>query len=724
MYRALIKTLINIGISLTIIAVVTVSIAGYTYWLVKPSLPNSTFLKDYHAPELTRIYDRHFNLIHEIAQANRINLSIEHIPENIIAAFLVAEDKNFFYHPGFDLFRIFRALFHNLTRNQPGQNLIGASTITQQVAKNFLVGNEKNFLRKIREAFATLILEKQLSKERILELYLNQIYLGNGAYGIQAAALKYFKKSIEELTIAEACLLAALPKAPTQLSSSKNLQKLENRRNIIIHALLEQGFISFDEASDSIIEPIKFSLDKHPLTHYEYYTTTLHEELKNELPTLDITSGLEIFSYMDANIQKSAQKSLRDGLLKYDLAHKVFYKPITHIEEPYSFEKLTTIAIPDCPPHYQKAVIQVAQGKLLALLENKNLIPLDTTGWTFNNPLEQGDVILVEVNKDKAYPRQIPEVNGAIVVMEARTGQVLALVGGWSYASTPFNCASQASRQPGSSFKPFVYLAALEQGIDPNDIIKDESITIPLNNGKEIYRPKNVDKKFHGFVTVRNSFAYSHNLAAIHLGLNTGLEHIQDIAELFSVYNHLSQHPSVILGSKETTLLKLTTAYAMLFNGGYYLKPKFYKAYTQRKNLSLQRNIDLCCLETQKEISAIPISTITDRQRIASPTAIFGLLEMLRAAITHGTGKSLLPLEHRFGIIIRGKTGTTNDNRDAWFVGSLSIPGTIYQDDNPLVVGVFVGFLKPKSLGKGNGGATVALPIFGNFIKNIVSDIL
>lgn len=724
MYKALARTLLNISITLAILTIIISIIAGYTYWHIRPSLPNSDFLKNYHPPELTRIYDRHFTLIQEFPSTNRINLRIKDIPEKIIAAFLVAEDKNFFYHPGLDPIRIFRALLQNFARNQSPQNLVGASTITQQVAKNFLVGNERSFLRKIREAFATLILEQQLSKERILELYLNQIYLGNGTYGIQAAALKYFKKSVEGLTIAEASLLAALPKAPAQLSSSKNAQKLESRRNAIIQSLLEQGYISFEEAATATTEQLNFSEAENLATHYEYYTTVLQEALEKEFPTLHMADGLEIFSYMDVNFQNAAEKALRDGLLKYDLTHKNFHTPITHIDEPYSSEKLNNIAVPDCPSHYQKAIVKVDQTKIFAQLESQRLLPLDITGWTFEKPLISGDVVLVEVNNEKAYIRQIPEISGAIVVMEARTGQVLAIVGGWSYVTNPFNCATQALRQPGSSFKPFVYLAALEQGTGPNDIIKDESITMFLNNGREVYKPKNVDKKFHGFVTVKNSLAYSHNLAAIQLGLNTGLDHIQDIAELFEIYTCMSQHPSVILGSKETTLLRLTTAYAMIFNGGYYLKPKFYKAFAQRKTSSLHKNIDSCCFEAQHEFTTIPISTITNHQQLTSPAAIFGLLEMLRAAITHGTGKSLLPLERKFGVTIRGKTGTTNNNRDAWFIGSISVPGTVYQDDNPLVVGVFVGFPKPKSLGNGNGGAVVALPIFGNFIKNLISDIL
>ncbi len=685
---------------------------------MKPGLPNSDFLNDYRAPELTHVYDQHFRPIHEFAPVNRLNLKIEDIPKKVIAAFLVAEDKNFYYHPGIDPMRVARAVFQNFSQKKSQRNLVGASTITQQVAKNFLVGNEKSFLRKFREAFATISIERQLSKDRILELYLNQIYLGNGAYGLQAAALIYFKKSVEELEVAEACLLAALPKAPAQLS--KNTQKLKVRRDAIIQALSEQGYISTEEALSATKQSIEFRQEENPSSDYGYYITPLREALAEEMPQLNITSGLEIFSCMDARFQQAAQKALREGLLKHDLTQKIFYKPIARLGDKYSIEDLNKISVLDCPENYQKSIVDFNNEKPFIQLQNKQTLLLDITGWSLETPLTKGDVILVEVKNGKAHIRQIPEVSGAVVVMEARTGQVLALVGGWSHIMSPFNCATQ----PGSSFKPFVYLAALEQGMSPSDIINDESITMLLNNGKEVYKPKNIDKKTHGFVTVKNSLAYSHNLSSIQLGLDTGIEHIQDIAELFEVYNNASKHPSMILGSKETTLLKLTNAYAMIFNGGYHLKPKFYNAYAQRKVSSINKNSTYCCFEKQQSLMGVPVSTIASYQRLASPSAIFGLLEMLRAVITHGTGKSLLPIERAFGVTIRGKTGTTNSNHDAWFIGSVSIPRTIYQDNNPLVIGVFVGFLKPKNLGDGKGGATVALPIFGNFIKNIVSDTL
>ncbi len=722
MYNAFVRIFLKLGIFLILTGLIVTGTIGYIYWHLKPGLPNSDFLNDYQAPELTRVYDRHFRLFHEFTPAHRLNLKIENIPEKVIAAFLVAEDKNFYYHPGIDPLRILRALFQNLIHKKSQQNLLGASTITQQVAKNFLVGNEKSFLRKFREAFATISIERQLSKDRILELYLNQIYLGNGSYGLQAASLNYFKKSVEELTISEASLLAALPKAPAQLS--KNAQKLKTRRDAIIQALSEQGYISTEEALSSAKQTIEFRHEENSTISYGYYTTSLREALAKEMPQLNITSGLEIFSCMDIRFQQAAQKALRDGLLQYDLTQKIFYKPIANLGDKYSIEDLNKILVSDCPEKYQKSIVDFKNKKPFIQLQNKQTLLLDATGWSFETPLTKGDVILVEVKNEKAHIRQIPEVNGAIVVMEARTGQVLALVGGWSHITNPFNCAIQATRQPGSSFKPFVYLAALEHGINPNDIINDESITMLLNNGKEVYKPKNIDKKTHGFVTVKNSLAYSHNLSSIQLGLDTGIEHIQDIAELFEVYSNASKHPSMILGSKETTLLKLTNAYAMIFNGGHHLKPKFYNAYAQRNISLINKNVASCCLEKHHALMVVPVSTITSHQRLASASAIFGLLEMLRAVITHGTGKSLLPLEHAYGVKIRGKTGTTNSNHDAWFIGSVSIPGTIYQDDNPLVIGVFVGFLKPKNLGEGKGGATVALPIFGNFIKNIVSDTL
>ncbi len=728
MFKKLARVFFNFALCLIAIGVILVSSISYIYWHVKPTLPSADFLNEYQAPELTHVYDRHFQLIQEFAPVHRINIKFSDIPEKIIAAFLVAEDKNFYYHPGIDPLRIIRALFQNVTLKKSPQNLVGASTITQQVAKNFLVGNEKSMLRKFREAFATISIERKLSKDHILELYLNQIYLGNGAYGIQSAALKYFNKSVENLSIAQACLLAALPKAPGSLSVSKNIQKLTNRRNAIIQALLEQGYINKTEADNALSEPIEIKENETIFENYNYYLLPLKDAFHEQEPQLNLTAGLEIFSCMDAKFQQVAQATLRERLLKYDLKQKIFIQPLGQIEQSLDIDSkvaaLKQIIVPDCPKNYQKAVVSFKEEKITVILENAKEFPLDCTGWSFENKLVAGDVILVEIKGRVAHIRQIPEISGAIVVMEAKTGHVLAMVGGWSSTANQFNCATQAIRQPGSCFKPFVYLAALENGYSTNDIIDDEPITLILNNGKEIYKPKNIDGKTHGAVSVKEALAKSYNLASLNLAMKTGFEHVQDIADLFGIYNKTPKHPAMILGASETTLLKLTTAYAMIYNGGYHIKPQFFTAYTQRKPSCVNKNTTICEIECQKNFSSIPLTTLKDNQQLASPQAIFGMLEMLRAVITHGTGRSLQPLEKKLGVTFSGKTGTTNNNMDAWFIGSVSIPGTIYQDNNPLVIGVFVGFLKPKNLGKGNGGAAIAMPIYSNFIKNVLSGTL
>lgn len=722
MLKKLARALFNLTVVLAVVGSITTGVIGYVYWHIKVTLPNDDFLNEYRAPELTRIYDRHFQLLQEWTPVNRINIKFTDIPEKVIAAFLVAEDKNFYNHSGIDPLRIIRAAFQNLAHKKSTKNLIGASTITQQVAKNFLVGNEKSMLRKLREVFATISIENKLSKDHILELYLNQIYLGNGAYGVQSAALKYFGKSVEQLSIAQASLLASLPKAPASLSTHKNIEKLTSRRNAIIQALHEQGYISESEASKATNEQIEIRADETVYSSYNYYLLPLKDAILEEQPNFNISAGLEIFSCMDAKFQQAAQNALREGLLQYTLKRKVFSKVIASLGSNYKASELKKINVPECPQNYQKAIVDFTEKKPIVILENETSIPFDSTGWSFENKLATGDVILVEVKNKVAHLRQIPEISGGVVIIEARTGQVLAMVGGWSSTSSQFNCATQAFRQPGSCFKPFVYLSALEHGTSPNDIIEDEPIVMRLNNGKEIYRPKNINGKFHGSVSVKNSLAHSYNLASINLALNTGLEHIRDIADLFGIYNQTPKHPSIILGSCETTLLKLTTAYAMIFNGGYHIKPRFFNAYTQRKTSHVNKNTSRCDIECQKSLGAVPLTTLEDSQRVATPQAIFGMLEMLRAVITEGTGRSLLPLEKKLGVTLRGKTGTTNNNMDAWFVGCVSIPGTIYQDDNPLVIGVFVGYLKPKDLG--NGGAAIAMPIYSNFIKNILSDSL
>ena len=577
-------------------------------------------------------------------------------------------------------------------------------------------------LRKFREVFATISIENKLSKDHILELYLNQIYLGNGAYGVQSAALRYFDKSAEQLSIAQASLLASLPKAPGSLNTPKNIKKLTARRNTIIQALHEQGYISESEAKKATNEKIAIRAEEITSQNYNYYLLPLKDAVLEQQPNFNLTAGLEIFSCMDAKFQQAAQNALREGLLQYALKQKVFSKAITSLGADYKISELKQINIPDCPKNYQKAIVDFTEKKPIVILENEMSLPFDSTDWSFENNLATGDVILVEVKNKVAHLRQIPEISGGIVVMEARTGKVLAMVGGWSSTSNQFNCAIQALRQPGSCFKPFVYLSALEHGTTPNDIIEDEPIVMRLNNGKEIYKPKNINGKFHGSVSVKNSLAHSYNLASINLALHTGLEHIRDIADLFGIYNQTPKHPSVILGACETTLLKLTTAYAMIFNGGYYIKPRFFNAYAQRKISCVNKNTSKCDIECQKSLGAVPLTTLENNQRVATPQAIFGMLEMLRAVITDGTGRSLLPLERKLGVTLRGKTGTTNNNMDAWFIGCVSIPGTIYQDNNPLVIGVFVGFLKPKNLR--NGGAAIAMPIYSNFIKNILSDSL
>lgn len=692
---------------------------------MRPIIPDATFLKDYSAPEISHVYDKHYKLIHEYIPTKRINIPFEKIPKKLIAAFLVAEDKNFYYHQGIDPFRIAKALSQNIWHKNYGKSLIGASTITQQVAKNFVVGSERTVIRKIKEAFVTFNIEYSLSKDRIIELYLNQIYLGNNCFGIQAAALNFFGKSVEELTLDQICLLAALPKAPTHLTESKNTEKLKQRRDSIIKQLLEQAYINEFEAKQVLENEIIFNTQQSNYQNsYGYYLEPLKAQLENELPNTMITTGLEIVSCMDEKCQKASQKALRDGLLNFEEKQKIFTQPLASLGEKYSLEQLKNINTPYMPEHVEKAVAWQKKEKWFVTTEKQQDFILDLQDWKLKTPLKVGDVVLVKIKNKKAYLTQIPKVCGAVVVMEAKTGKVLAITGGWDFTKAPFNCATQALRQPGSSFKPFVYLTALEKGMKSGEIIMDEKMSIKMDNNTT-YTPKNVDGKFHGAVTVKTSLAHSYNIAALNLALKAGMESIKDTAELFGIYHNAQQHLSIVLGAQETTLLKLTAAYAMLFNGGSYLKPKLYSAYTKRnlKN-SDTVNTSNCCVDKLQTANLVKTSILKHSQKIADPKAIFQLLEMLRSVITKGTARKLLPLEHKYGITIHGKTGTSNNNLDAWFVGSVNIPGTIYQADNPLVIGVFVGYLKPTSLGKGNGGTAVALPIFSNFVENFISDSL
>ncbi len=724
-FKTLTNNIRKVFLTLFLFAIFVSVIVCAAYYKIGYSLPNPEFLKEYSSPEISRVYDKHYNLIHEYSPIKRINIPFEKIPQKLISAFLVAEDKNFYHHKGLDPFRIFKAISQNMWHKNSRKNLIGASTITQQVAKNFVVGNEKSIVRKIKEAFVTFKIEYSLSKDRIIELYLNQIYLGNSCFGIQAAALSFFGKSVEQLLLEEICLLAALPKAPTYLTDGKNIERLKKRRDIIINYLLEQGYITKNEAMHALNTDIQFSNTKS--THndsYGYYLTPLKEQLENDLCNATLTQGLEIVSCMDISCQKAAQKALRDGLVNFEEKRGVFYHPIASLGENYSLDQLKNLEIGYISSNAKKAIAHQKKEQWFVTTEDKQTFLLDCKNWHLQTPLKNGDVVLVKIKNKKAYLTQTPKVSGSIVVMEAKTGKVLAIAGGLDFKKTPFNCATQALRQPGSSFKPFAYLTALENGTKAGDIIMDEKMSIKMDNSTT-YIPKNVDGKFHGAVTVKTSLAHSYNIAAINLAIATGIDRVTDTAELFGIYNNAKQHLSIVLGAQETTLLKLTTAYAMIFNGGNYLKPKFYKAYTKRNlNISDTLNAASCSVDQLTAVNLKDVGIIKTSQKIASSKAIFSLLEMLRSVITSGTGRKLLPLERKYGITIHGKTGTSNNNLDAWFVGSVSIPGTVYQADNPLVIGVFVGYLKPESLGKGNGGAAVALPIFSNFLENFISDSL
>lgn len=712
----------RIAITLTLFGIVIVAIVSLAYLKVAPLLPNAAFLKDYACPEISRVYDKHYRLIHEYVSIKRINVPFEKIPKKLIAAFLVAEDKNFYYHNGLDPFRILKAVGQNIWHKKSGQSLIGASTITQQVAKNFVVGSEKSFLRKVKEAFVTFNIEYNLSKDRILELYLNQIYLGGGAYGIQAASINLFGKGIQEISLAQICLLAALPKAPTYFIDHKNIENLKKRRDLIITSLLKQGYINGNDAKQALNSTIDFTQNKSDDFKYGYYLTPLKEQITNEISNTILTQGFEIISCMDINCQNAAQNSLRKGLINFENKIKNFNSAIVSLGKNYSLKQLQQLKLPFTENDMQKAIAYQKNNIWYVVIEKDQHFKLNCAEWNFKTPLKTGDVIHVEIKNKTAYLKQIPKVSGAIVVMEAKTGKVLAVTGGWDSNFFPFNCATQAARQPGSSFKPFVYLAALENGTKPGDILTDEKISIKMGNNN-IYQPKNVDGKYHGAVTVKTSLTHSYNLAALDLALKTGIEPIKDTAELFGIYNKSQQHLSIVLGAQETTLLKLTTAYAMLFNGGHYVIPRFYSACTNRFGKSNQTiNKTNCGIDQISNIAQTGM--MKNSQKIASSQAIFELLGMLRNVVSNGTARKLLPLEHKYGITIHGKTGTSNNNLDAWFVGSVSIPGTIYQGNNPLVIGVFVGYLKPESLGKGNGGSAVALPIFSNFLETLISDIL
>ena len=685
-------------------------------WNFSNNIPDYKFLKNYKPPVSSKVYSGKGDLVADFSKEKRIFVPYSSIPQNVINSFLSAEDKNFFSHPGVDAKGVLRAVVNNIKNIMTSKRLEGASTITQQVAKNFLLTNEVSLNRKIKEAILAFRIERALSKERILELYLNQIYLGSGAYGVAAASLEYFDKSIKELDYVEAALLAALPKAPSKYNPYRDIELAKFRRDLVLKNLLENNFIDKKKYENLKKEDIKLKKKQRVfLEDAQYYIEDVRKKVIEILSYEKVyNQGFNINTPINLELQKFATESLRDGLIAYDqrkgwrgpLKNKAYNKDWYENLKQYELEKSINWEIAIVKNVNKFSVEIETQKKVDGIIEYKDI------SWTkkeLNELLKVGDIIYVKKINDKKFSlKQIPKINGGIVVMDPYTGRVLALSGGFSFKHSEFNRASQALRQPGSAFKPFVYALALEKNYTPSSLVLDAPLVLDQGSDLKLWKPENYGKKFYGLSTLRSGLEKSRNLMTVRIAQNIGIDEITNFSKELGIYDNPEKLISISLGSAETTLLKLTSAYSSFVNGGKLVYPILIDRLQDSEGNTVLNNEKRTCMNcdqisfTSKEFPKIN----NNYKQVFSPQTAYQITSMLEGVVKRGTGKKLKKLN----LNIAGKTGTTNENTDAWFIGFTS----------NFVIGVYVGMDNPEPLGKFETGSKTALPVFRDFIQSAV----
>ena len=685
-------------------------------WSFSNNIPDYKFLKSYQPPVSSKVYSGNGDLVADFSKEKRVFVPYSAIPKNVINAFLSAEDKNFFSHPGIDAKGVLRAIFNNIKNVITSKRLEGASTITQQVAKNFLLTNEVSLNRKLKEAILAFRIERALSKERILELYLNQIYLGSGAYGVAAASLEYFDKSIKELNYAEAALLAALPKAPSKYNPYRNVELAKFRRDLVLKNLLDNDFLNLSEYKAYKKNDIYLKkTEKIFLEDAQYYIEDVRKSIIETLTYEKVyKQGFNINTPINLELQNIATETLREGLISYDqrkgwrgaITNKNYNKNWYQGLEKYELEKSL---------NWELAIIKKI-NQFSAVIENKDniegIIEYKEISWTkkeFNDLFKNGDIIYVKkIDKDKYTLKQLPKINGGIVVMDPYTGRVLALSGGFSFKNSEFNRASQALRQPGSAFKPLVYALAVENNYTPTSLVLDAPLVLDQGSDLKMWKPENYGKKFYGPSTLRVGLEKSRNLMTVRISQKLGIDKVVNFSKQLGIYDNPSELLSISLGSAETTLLKLTSAYCAFVNGGKLVKPVLIDRIQDSQGNTIINNQQRQCLNcneisfTSNEYPEIE----NNFKEVFSTQTAYQVTSLLEGVILRGTGKKLKKLN----LNLAGKTGTTNENTDAWFIGYTS----------NFVVGVYVGMDNPSPLGKFETGSKTALPIFEKFIKKAV----
>ena len=711
---------LNFAAKFLIISIGVVIIFSFsTLWYFSIDLPDYKKLSNYQPPISSRVYSEDRKLIAEYALEKRLFIPYESIPDKVINSFLSAEDKNFFSHPGVDAKGILRAIIKNIKNIAQDKRLEGASTITQQVAKNFLLTNEVSMKRKIKEAILAFRIEKAYTKERILELYLNQIYLGEGTYGIAAASLEYFDKSVKDLNYSEAALLAALPKAPSRYNPYKYPEVAKFRRNLVIQNLAENNFISKKNFKD--LKESKVNLKRRKIeivNEANSYTEEVRRTVKNIYGFEKLYSqGLSISTPLNIKYQTQALKSLRKGIEEYD-RRRGWRGPITNKIKNKNWKNIITQFKLDPTLNWNLVEIVSVNNdniKFKIIDEGKTnineVLLLEDNKWTVRSKKKlkevhkAGDIIFVKKENNKWKIKQYPKVNGGIIVLEPFSGNVLALVGGFNFKKSEFNRVTQAKRQPGSAFKPIVYAAALENGFAPNSIILDAPFVEAQGVGLKNWKPANYGKKFYGPTTLRKGIEYSRNLMTVRIAKILGLKEILKLSKELNIYDDIPELLSVSLGAAETTLIDLTSAYAPFVNGGKKIKAKLISRVQDRRGKTIFQEKSRKCIGCDKFINEeieLPKIESTNKKILSEETA-YQMTSILQGAVERGTAKKLKALK----VPLAGKTGTTNNNYDAWFIGFSS----------NLVVGVYIGYDNPRTLGKNETGSKAALPIFKDFIE-------
>jgi penicillin-binding protein 1A len=748
-----------LGYLFAIFAIVALAGSAAVAWFVSgmaEDLPDYSVLAEYEPAVTTRFHAADGQLIAEYARQRRLYLPIQSVPNRVKQAFLSAEDKNFYSHWGVDFVGIARASVQNLRAYGSGQPLVGASTITQQVAKNFLLTNERSMERKIKEAILSFRIERAFSKDEILELYLNEIFLGLGTYGIAAASLEYFDKSVHELTLAEAAYLAALPKGPNNYHPFRYKDRAIGRRNWVIDRMVENGFVS--AADGEVAKSEGLGVVVHETAPDEFASNYFAEEVRRQLAEMLgedalYAGGLSVRTSLDSGLQRIARKALINGLVNYDIS-RGWRGPVTQIDVDGDWGAALAEISPlsDVPEWRLAAVLSLSDTEATVGLRTDLIpgttrvgperetatIPFEQLSWanwgvgerrgqsveTPGDVLAVGDVVYVEwvdgVEEAEGVEavvegyrlRQVPEVQGGLVAMDPHTGRVLAMVGGFSFAQSQFNRATQALRQPGSSFKPFVYAAALDSGYTPSSVVMDAPISIDPGFGQPVWRPQNYSNKFYGPSTLRTGIERSRNVMTVRLAQDMGMPLVAEYARRFGVYDDLGPYLPLSLGSGETTVMRMVSGYSVFANGGRSISPTLIDRIQDRYGKTIFRHEERICegCEADAWSGQDEPNIVDNRDQVLDPMTAYQMVSMLEGVVLRGTATRV---SRAIDNPIAGKTGTTNDYRDAWFVG--------FTPD--LVCGVYVGYDQPRNLGRSSTGGQLAAPIFIEFMKQALADV-